>query len=843
MGVEGVGGVFDSRGMKEEPLRPEDSDYAPHARGALVGPYALSVPWLIAVNIILAGIYFAAGKFGLLLAMENPSASAVWPPTGIAIAAVLIFSYRVWPALVVGAFLVNVTTPGSSAGVSGAIAIGNTLEALAGGIMVLKWAGGRSAFLRAQTVLKFALFAAVAATMISATIGVTALCVGKSAAWESYHRIWTTWWLGDLGGALLLAPLLVTWSNPPAPRWTLERAIETACVAALVTVLNVWVFVREFGVGFSGYPVEYFAILPMLWAAFRLGPRGATGTAVLTAVVAVYGTAQGLGPFATPELSVNTSLVLLQAFLATITLAALLLASVMKDRQRVSDELARSERELSEFFENAPIGLRWATIDGRILRVNRTELEMFGYASREYLGRNVEEFAVDVQQMRLMLARLTRGETLHNCEAKVRCADGTISDVLISANVYMENGRFVHTRFFTRDITPRKKAEQAMQAAKEQAEAASLAKDRFLAVLSHELRTPLTPVLICAQELVTRTDLPADLREVVEMVRRNVELEARLIDDLLDLTRIARGRLMLELRTVDLHESIRNAVDMCRSDISQRQLNLDLKLGASRHHARVDGARLQEVFWNLIKNAVKFTPTSGRITVSSCDAIDASKIRIDVSDTGIGIEPDVLPRIFNAFEQGEQSVAQRFGGLGLGLAITKALVEMHHGTIVARSAGKDTGATFTIHLPTTAAPVKNPDASPASLPAPEKKLDILLVDDHEDTSRTMQRLLERVGHRVSTAGTMNSALHAAGGRKFDLVISDIGLPDGSGLELMRQLGRDVNLKGIALSGFGMDEDVQRSREAGFAEHLTKPVDFQKLCSVIDQITAHQHVSR
>jgi CheY-like chemotaxis protein len=339
------------------------------------------------------------------------------------------------------------------------------------------------------------------------------------------------------------------------------------------------------------------------------------------------------------------------------------------------------------------------------------------------------------------------------------------------------------------------------------------------------------------------------------MIRRNVELEARLIDDLLDLTRIAKGKLELDLKAVDVHESVNNVLDMCREEVYSKGLHLRVTLGAKRHHARGDSARLQQVFWNLIKNAVKFTPEGGTIFVRTADspadpargngasngggAARGDRVVVEVRDTGIGIEPQVLPRIFDAFEQGERSITRRFGGLGLGLAISKALIDMQGGRLVADSAGKGRGALFLVELVAAEPPARTGERpSAGNEPATGLAgLNILLVDDHEDTARAMGRLLKRLGYRITTAHTCTDAVAAFGRDTFDLVISDIGLPDGSGLELMRQLRQQKDVCGIALSGFGMEEDVRKSKEAGFHEHLTKPINFQKLQQVIREVTA------
>jgi len=379
-----------------------------------------------------------------------------------------------------------------------------------------------------------------------------------------------------------------------------------------------------------------------------------------------------------------------------------------------------------------------------------------------------------------------------------------------------------------------------LQRTKELAESANRAKDHFLAVLSHELRTPLAPVLTTVQLLEHRENLPADLREALAMIRRNVELEARLIDDLLDLTGITRGKLDLTFETVDVHQALREVLEICDRDLQAKRIAVTAELSARRIYVRADPARLQQVLWNVVKNAVKFTPEEGRILLRTSDGPDGT-IDIEVTDTGVGIDPEVLPRIFDAFEQGGRDVTRMFGGLGLGLAISKALVDLHGGTLRAASDGRGSGATFYLSLAAETAETSRPAAlsrSPrASEPGGREPLRIFLVEDHADTREALAGLLEIYGHQVRSAGSVAAALAALGDAPFDLVISDIGLPDGSGLDLMREIvaRSPGGARGICLTGFGMEEDIRKSREAGFLAHLTKPVNLQELQAVLSRV--------
>ena len=374
--------------------------------------------------------------------------------------------------------------------------------------------------------------------------------------------------------------------------------------------------------------------------------------------------------------------------------------------------------------------------------------------------------------------------------------------------------------------------------------AANAAKDQFLALLSHELRNPLSPVIAMVGELeATIPDSPT-VREALEVIRRNVELEAHLIDDLLDITRIAKGKLQLSFETICVHDILHRAYEICREDIAAKDLEVEFRFRAVDAHVEGDPARLQQVFWNLIKNSVKFTPEKGRITIETVNPAP-EKIDIRIADTGMGIEPERIEKIFNAFEQGQTSITRRFGGLGLGLTISKALIDAHGGKIRVESPGKDQGSTVSLELTTVPSPISGDGdgARKDRRAALEKGADlpryrrVLVVDDHQDTCTGMKRMLERHGYQITVAHTAQEAVEKVRSQEFDLLISDIGLPDRSGYELMREVQSSKTLPGIALSGFGTEHDVNQSLAAGFSEHLTKPINFERLeeaiCNVLE----------
>ena len=476
-------------------------------------------------------------------------------------------------------------------------------------------------------------------------------------------------------------------------------------------------------------------------------------------------------------------------------------------------------------------------LNGNVITWNTGAEKIKGYSTEEIIGKNFASFytADDVaagKPQRNLREAIDRGY-IRDQGLRVRKEGSTFEAEVVITALRDDAGKVRGFSKVTRDITDQIRSRE-FEAEKIAAQKASKAKDDFLAALSHELRTPLTPALAAAAYLQDNSEkLPPEFVEDVEIIKRNVQLQARLIDDLLDLTRIARGKLHLELEDCDAHTIIENALEMAHSAIAGKQLKVVTELEAKEYHILADCIRLQQVFWNLINNAVKFTSQGGQITVRTFND-KAGRFHFEITDTGIGIEPQRLASLFQPFEQADASVSRQFGGLGLGLAISRRLVDLHHGRIEAESRGRSFGATFKVMLDTLrngtgAIGLNHRAGSKTSQP-----LRILLVEDHQDTRRTLSRLLTHFGHNVITADNVEGAMEIMGSNNIDVVLCDIGLPDGSGYEVAAQARANGQVKAIALTGFGTEQDVQRSKEAGFDFHLVKPINFQELQNVLDQ---------
>lgn len=534
-------------------------------------------------------------------------------------------------------------------------------------------------------------------------------------------------------------------------------------------------------------------------------------------------------------------------WLIVLTAVAAWLAGKFTRRQREAQR--RIEREVifnEKILANMPSGIALVDPDSRnFLQAN----EAFARMAKQFGGLAPERDIYDASYEEVKIAPAEAIERVLKFGAPFQLIEQPFTDHhgqthFVNVNLLRLQGaeRIQGVLYLvedkTRDVTLR-----------QELMGANAAKDQFLATLSHELRNPLTPVIAMVTELEANATKSQDVRFALEVIRRNVELEARLIDDLLDVTRIARGKLQLAFEKVSIHEILRRAYEICRDEIVAKDLNTEFRLRAQHEYVDGDSARLQQVFWNLMKNSVKFTPAGGRIIVETANPAE-DRIEIRVTDTGIGIEPDQVERIFNAFEQGQSAITRRFGGLGLGLAISKAMLQAHRGKIRAESEGRDKGATFVVELQTVAAPAQRDDGKRAPAPAATngaaadaRKCRILVVDDHADTCTGLKMMLQRRGYEVETAHTANDALNKAKSDNFDLLISDIGLPDRSGYELMQELRHTKSLRGIALSGYGMESDIRRAHDAGFSQHLTKPINFDQLNAAIRELVESEESVR
>jgi PAS domain S-box-containing protein len=688
------------------------------------------------------------------------------------------------------------------------------------------------------------------------------------------------------------------------------------------------------------------------------------------------------------------------------------------EREEAERAQLRNEAQLTDFFENSAIALHWVGPDGIVLRVNQAELDMLGYTREEYEGHRLAEFHADQDLIEDILTRLAAGEVFQDYEARLRCKDGGLKHVRVNSSVYREDGRFIHTRCFTRDITERKRTESRLtlqyavtkilseshdfvrsaqhilqavcesldwavgalwkvdseagvmrsvaifhatslttpefdrltqsialkkgvglpgriwelgkatwinnvsadhnfprarvatreglrgafgfpillgnevwgaieffspeirepdeellklfsgigrqigqftqrrraeedraellkreRAARADAEKANRLKDEFLATLSHELRTPLNAVIGWTRMLGSgRLDRESS-KHALEVIERNAWAQKQIIEDILDVSRVITGKLQLNLSPVDLVAVVDAALDAVRPGMEAKEIQIETLIDAGLRMVSGDADRMQQVVWNILSNAAKFTPNSGKVEISVSQT--ATHVHIQVKDSGPGIDPTFLPHVFERFRQADGSITRTHGGLGLGLAIVRHLVELHGGTIGVENRDDGQGAIFTVRLPLPSGELRPEMLAGADSTFGETRseqaslegLQILIVDDEPDTLDLITVELAQHGAQVTGAANAKEALRALKQGRFDLLISDIGMPNVDGYELIRQIrqeeaGKDKRIPAVALTAYARIQDRIQAIVAGYSTHIAKPVDANELVTVV-----------
>ena len=664
-------------------------------------------------------IYFALAKGGLALASIHPSATPIWPPTGVALAAVLLWGYRTWPAIFTAAVIANATTAGSVA-TAIAIATGNSLEAVVGAYLINRWSSGCNTFSTPNSVAKFALICFVIATPISASIGLTSLATAGYIERTNFANAWVTWWLGDVTGALVIAPVIVLWASSHYHAFNRNEFLETVGVLATAAAVELIAFSPLIEQTPSRGPLGFLAILPMLWAALRRGPRDTATVALVLAGMTIWGTLTGGGPFTTADLNVSFLLVLM--FLISITVPSLLLSADVEVRKKAEESLRRAQIELE-----------------------------------------------------------------------------------------------------------RKVAERTQEL-----ELANAAKSRFLAMASHDLRQPLHALGLFVAQL--RTPLKsAERTKTIERVDATRKEMNEMFNSLLDMSRLDAGILtpkITEFPIARLLQKIETAFDQ-----AAREKGLRLRVRRSDAWVRSDAMLLERILLNLVSNAVRYTSRGGIIV--GCRR-RGEMLRIEVWDSGPGIPEDQKQNIFGEFFQLTAPERNRYGGLGLGLAIVDGLcLLLNHQIDLASTVGR--GSRFAILVPmadecvTSTEPVDSPH--PAAF-AVEGKV-ILVIADAPIVQEVTGGLLGKWGYSVLTAGSDEAALIRLAERQQrpDLIISDYHLASGkTGIRAIEQINAAFgsSIPAILISGDTAPEPLRDANDRGYIL-LHKPVDPMRLRAVMHEL--------
>jgi signal transduction histidine kinase/ActR/RegA family two-component response regulator len=774
-----------------------------------------------------AGAYFLAAQVGFALAVNADQVTAVWPPTGIALAAVLYFGIRAAPGVLIGAFVANASVHEPWL-VAAGIGVGNTLEAMAGALLLRRLAFDRR-LTRVRDVLAL-LAAAFASPVISATIGVGCLVGGNVQPAASLPALWKLWWIGDALGALIVTPVLLVWTADALPRrW--GAALEAAALIAGLGATSALAFSEAPAAQLSEYVIFPF----LIWAALRFGPAGSAVVALAAYAFETYATYRGLGPF--PGVAPGDALVLLQAFMAVAAMTGLVLAAITAQNRQAQESAQRSEQWLLLALRAARAGAwDWDLMTGKTRRSPGLELVLglppggLGETQAALRDRVAPE---DRARFDAVLREAIETRSRYGIEVRLAREDGTTAWADTRGEVVTDaSGNAVRMVGIAIDVSRQKELEHELRRQADQLAEADRRKTEFLAMLSHELRNPLAPI-VHAVDLLDRGD-PKTRLQAQDVIRRQAAHLARIVGDLLDVSRISRGAIRLEPRRAALADLVTVAVEEWRHMIAQRGQTLSIDLPQEPAWLEVDPTRFAQVISNLVHNSAKFTPHGGRIAIRA--ERSGRWLRLSVRDTGAGIRADVLPQVFEVFVQGAPPFDRAQGGLGLGLALVRRLVELHGGTVEVKSDGPGTGSEFTVRVPLAAAPDAAPAApSPAEAAGAARR--ILVVEDNADARETLRALLESEGHEVLALGDGAQALAQAPAFAPDVALLDLGLPGMDGYALARALRSVPECSGAflaAISGYGQPEDKAASKAAGFDEHLVKPVDPSRLRTLIEE---------
>jgi PAS domain S-box-containing protein len=533
-----------------------------------------------------------------------------------------------------------------------------------------------------------------------------------------------------------------------------------------------------------------------------------------------------------------------------------------------AEELERARAHLAAIITSSEDAIVSKTLDGIVTSWNIGAQRLFGFTAAQMIGQPITRIIPEELQHEetLILTKLRQGERIERYETVRLHQDGHLLEVSLTVSPIRDfSGRIVGAAKIAHDITARRRAERILQereaqlakllaeresfleserVARSEAERLSHVKDEFLATLSHELRTPLNAIQGWATLLRDHKVSAQDRERGLETIERNVRVQAQIVNDLLDMSRIVSGKIHLEVQQLYLHEVMNNAIETVRQSASAKNVRIQPMLDSGIGMVRGDPNRLQQVLWNLLSNAVKFTPSGGRVQVV-LERVN-SHIEICVADTGVGIPVEFLPYVFDRFRQGDPSTTRRYGGLGLGLSIVRSLVELHGGTVRVKSPGQNLGSTFIIALPISHVQsdesdrrrnVRSPDPL-ESFELPELGgVSVLIVDDEPDGRALMARILEGRGARTTCASSAPEALAALASERFDILLSDVGMPDLDGYELIRRVraldaSRTGPIPAIAITAYARPEDRQRSLLAGFHMHLSKPVEARELIASV-----------
>ena len=815
--------------------------------------------------LLVAVVYFLAAKLSLSLAIPPGYATPVWPPSGIALAAALLFGTRIWLGIWLGAALINVTIEGSPL-LAAAIATGNTLEALAAAILVRPYLGRYWRFQRGEDVVRFVVSCALCAG-IAAAVGVAALASANGLEWFAMMSNALTWWQGDASGMIIVTPLLLSWSSPLLSRWPAGKIIEAILLVLLLAMTTLLIF-GGLAATTASVTLAFLALPFVIWAAIRFSQREVSTAVALVCAIAVWYAVKGHQPFGLE--SPNASLLFLLAYTSTLVMTGLVLSAIIGEREQAVAQLEATNEKLAQRIHDRTLELETVNralrdelgegvqreevlrqseerfrllVDGvkdyAIFRLdsagnvaswNTGAENIYGYAAAEIIGAPFAQlFTADDLARALPAHELATATAEGRYEEegwRLRKDGSAFWASVITASLYDSERNLRGFANVTRDLTVPRRVEALQENERQMNE--------FLAMLSHELRNPLASI-VNALDLMRHK--PAGERpEARSIVERQVAHLAHIVDDLLDVSRITRGKIELRKEVLSVNEVVMHALDSCRSLLTDRRHTVEVRPSEEELWVDADPTRLSQVVINLIHNAAKYTPAGGRIVIAVMRDNDGVAIRI--RDTGIGISASLLPKVFDLFVQGDHSLDRTAGGLGIGLTIVKRMIEMHGGSVAVASTGPGHGSEFTVRLPIVAMEAARPGAGSKQRRGLVAGRRLLIVDDNRDFVTSLAALLAEFGHDVRIANDGEAGVVLAAEHAPDAVLLDIGLPGINGYEVARRLRGTATLANVTLvglSGYSQEEDRRRAREAGFDHYLIKPIDAAELINILDAL--------
>jgi len=782
--------------------------------------------------------YFALARLGLELASAAPHVSVVWPVSGAALALLVLRGARLAPAIAAGAFAANLAN-GAPLGAAAGIGVGNALEAVLGASLAARLAFHPGMERRRDV---FALFAVVAplAPVPAATLGVASLALAGVVPWSGFGLVWFSWWLGDALGIVVVGSLALTWCDRARRSWRLERSGEVVLLVASLVLLSAGVF----WAAPAGYPVHYLVFPAVIWSALRFGQHATASVAFGSALVATAATILGRGPFAAE--TGHIGLLHAEVFMGVIAVTGLVLGAVTAERNRAERQrradfavLQDSEQRLALALSAGGMGAwEWDVETGRVRWSEQVEA-IHGLAPGSFAG-TFEAFRDlvhpdDLARVLQAVEQCVKEGAPYALEFRVIWPDGSVHWNAANGQVVRDDGRGVRMVGVCRDVTEAKRASDALARNAAQLAREDRRKDEFLAVLAHELRNPLAPLQNAVALLAPAQEDARAVAYARGVMERQLRHLVRLVDDLLDLSRIRSGKILLARERVELARAVRDAIEMSRPAIDARRHVLDVRLPLEPVVLDADPTRLPQLLANLLNNAAKFTPDGGRIGVVA--EREGGGVAIRVRDTGIGMTPEALADAFELFAQARSSHAIE-GGLGVGLSLARALAELHGGTLEARSEGPGRGSEFVLRLPLEEAAAPRGAATGSGRRGEHRpraggaaRFRVLVCDDNVDAADTLVALLEHAGHEARAAYEGAAAVRLAREHAPDVMILDLGMPHMDGYAVAQAVRADPALAGtrlVALSGYGRDEDRRRTAEAGFDAHLVKPVAVEAL---------------